>query len=114
MPGTVALSVIVFARGLSADKADIHLSQASKERVEALAAYMEDNLPRFHAKRAHVVFSGGGSAVDGVADGNSRRREARLMLEYAESLSIAGKSISFYADTYAESESDSTLETCCG
>jgi hypothetical protein len=110
MPGTVALSIIVFARGLSADQADIRLSQASKERVDALAAYIEGNLPSFRAKRAHVVFSGGWSAVDGVADGNGRHREARLMHEYAESLSIAGKSISFYADTYTESESDSTLE----
>lgn len=110
MPGTVALSIIVFARGLSADHADIRLSQASKERVDALAAYIEGNLPEFRAKRAHVVFSGGWSAVDGVADGNDRHREASLMLEYAASLSIAGKSIAFYADTYTESESDSTLE----
>jgi len=110
MPATVATNIIVFGRGLVADDHGFQLTQASTERVEALIAYVKQNRAAFNSRHGRIVFSGGWAAVEGIEPPPNVFREGSLMLGWAEAADIDGEKLARYADTYAEIESDSTLE----
>jgi hypothetical protein len=111
VPGAVAVSIIVFGRGLVADPAGFRLTEPSAERVEALVTYVRQNAAAFAARRGRIVFSGGwAAAAEGVARPPLPFREGRLMLDRAMAADIGGSDLASYADVYPETESDSTLE----
>jgi hypothetical protein len=111
VPGAVAVSIIVFGRGLVADPAGFRLTEPSAERVEALVTYVRQNAAAFAARRGRIVFSGGwAAAAQGVARPPLPFREGRLMLDRAMAADIGGANLASYADVYPETESDSTLE----
>ena len=111
MPGAVATRIIVFGRGLVADPAGFRLTRQSSERVEALVSYVRQNAAGFAARRGRIVFSGGwAGAAEGFARPPPQYREGSLMLARAMAADIGGTSLAGYADTFAEIESDSTLE----
>lgn len=98
-------------RGLEIGGAGIHLSEASRARVQALVDYIEANQATFSSRRARVVFSGGwGAAAAGIAAPPREFREATLMLQLACTLGVNGSDFPVYAEPCAEFESDSTLE----
>ena len=111
MPAGVAASIIVFGRGLEIDGTGFALSEASRSRVRALAAYLDVNAPLFSRQRARVVFSGGwGATAAKMKPPPAEFREGALMLKYAQTLPVHGGDFAAYADSSAEIESDSTLE----
>lgn len=111
MPGAVATRIIVFGRGLAADGAGFRLTRQSSERAAALVAYVGQNAAAFTARRGRIVFSGGwAGAAEGIGKPPPRYREGSLMLAQAMAADIGGGSLADYADTFAEIESDSTLE----
>lgn len=111
MPDAVASNIIVFGRGLVAENGSFALTQASAERVDALLAYVKQNVDVFKLCHAKVVFSGGwAAAADGIEKPPARFREGTLMLARARESHIMGESIDSYADAFLEIESESTLE----
>jgi hypothetical protein len=111
VPGAVAVSIIVFGRGLVADPAGFRLTGQSAERVEALVAYVRQNATVFTARRGRIVFSGGwAAAAEGLGRPPRQFREGSLMLDRAMAADIGGADLASYADVYPEIESDSTLE----
>ena len=111
VPGAVATRIIVFGRGLEADGAGFRLTRQSSERAAALVAYVRQNATAFAAQRGRIVFSGGwAGAAEGLGQPPPQYREGSLLLAQAMAADIGGSSLADYADTYAEIESDSTLE----
>ena len=111
MPGAVAVSIIVFGRGLVTDPAGFRLTGQSAECVEALVAYVRQNATAFTARRGRIVFSGGwAAAAEGLGRPPRQFREGSLMLDLAMAADIGGANLASYADVHAEIESDSTLE----
>jgi DUF218 domain len=111
VPGVFATRVIVFGRGLAADPAGFRLTRQSSERVDALVTYVRQNAAGFAAHRGRIVFSGGwAGAAEGFGRPPPQYREASLMLARAMAADIGGSSLTDYADTDTEIESDSTLE----
>jgi hypothetical protein len=111
VPGAFATRVIVFGRGLAADPAGFRLTRQSSERVDALVTYVRQNATGFAAQRGRIVFSGGwAGAAEGFGRPPPQYREGSLMLAQAMAADIGGSSLTDYADTYTEIESDSTLE----
>lgn len=111
MPEGVATSIIVFGRGLIADRSGFQLSRASEARVKALVDYIEKNKSAFSSQRGRVVFSGGwGGAIPNMLPPPEAYREGALMAKHAQALSVDGADLAFYADSAAEIDSDSTLE----
>jgi len=111
MPAVLATRIIVFGRGLAADGAGFRLTRQSSERVEAAVAYVRQNAAAFAAQRGRIVFSGGWAvAAEGFSRPPPQYREGSLMLAQAMAADIGGSSLADYADSYAEIESDSTLE----
>jgi DUF218 domain len=111
VPRAVATRIIVFGRGLAADGAGFRLTRQSSERAEAAVAYVRQNAAAFAAQRGRIVFSGGwAGAAEGLGKPPPRYREGSLMLAQAMAADIGGTNLADYADTYAEIESDSTLE----
>jgi hypothetical protein len=111
VPGAVAVSIIVFGRGLVAESTGFRLTGQSAERVEALVGYVRQNAAVFTARRGRIVFSGGwAGAADGVGPPPRQFREGSLMLDQAMAADIGGANLASYADVYPETESDSTLE----
>jgi hypothetical protein len=87
------------------------LSRESTARVRTVVDYLEQNRDFFAAHHGRIVFSGGWSgARRGLARPPAQFREGTLMLDEAAAASVAGKSVSVYAETFAEIDSDSTLE----
>jgi hypothetical protein len=110
VPGAFATRVIVFGRGLAADPVGFRLTRQSTERVDALVTYVRQNTAGFAAQRGRIVFSGGwAGAAEGFGRPPPQYREG-LMLARAMAADIGGSSLTDYADTYTEIESDSTLE----
>ena len=111
MPAAVATRIIVFGRGLVADGPGFRLTRQSSQRVEAAVAYVRQNTAAFAAQRGRIVFSGGwAGAAEGFGRPPPQYREGSLMLAQALAADVGGASLADYADTYAEIESDSTLE----
>lgn len=107
----VAVNIIVFGRGLTADEHGFHLTQASCQRVETLVSYVARNQETFDSRRGKVVFSGGwAAAADGIQPPPVPFREGSMMLHQALASNVNGNNLMQYVDTYAETESDSTLE----
>lgn len=111
MPGAFATRIIVFGRGLAPEGAGFRLTRQSSARADALVAYVRQNTAVFAARRGRIVFSGGwAGAAEGLGQPPPQYREGSLMLAQAMAADIGGSSLADYADTYAEIESDSTLE----
>jgi hypothetical protein len=111
VPGAVATRIIVFGRGLVADGAGFRLTRQSSERADALVAYVSQNAAAFAGRRGRIVFSGGwAAAAEGFGQPPPQYREGSLMLAQAMAADIGGSSLADYADTFAEVESDSSLE----
>jgi hypothetical protein len=111
VPDPVATNIIVFGRGLIRDDADYRLSDASAARVDALLAYIDQNKDIFADRRGKIVFSGGWSgAGENLEKPPERFREGSLMLNRAMAAHVPGGSLATYAETFAEVDSDSTLE----
>jgi hypothetical protein len=97
MPGAVAVSIIVFGRGLVTDPAGFRLSGQSAERVEALVAYVRQNAAAFTAQRGRIVFSGGwAAAAEGLGRPPREFREGSLMLDRAMAADIGGVNLASY------------------
>jgi len=111
VPNSVATSIIVFGRGLIRDKTDYRLTGASSARVDAVLDYIDQNKDIFADRGGRIVFSGGWSgAGQNLERPPARFREGSLMLSQAMAATIAGDELAKYAETFAEIESDSTLE----
>lgn len=111
VPDSVATSIIVFGRGLIRHKAGYRLTDASAARVDALLNYIGQHKDVFGDGGGKIVFSGGwAGAGQDLERPAAQFREGALMLERALAANIAGDRISQYAETFAEIESDSTLE----
>lgn len=111
MPDSVATNLIVFGRGLIRRTAEYRLTDASAARVDALLDYIDQNKDIFADRRGKIVFSGGWSgAGQNLERPPEQFREGSLMLSQAMAANIAGDRLKKYAETFAEIESDSTLE----
>jgi hypothetical protein len=111
VPDPVATNVIVFGRGLIRHGSGYRLTQASAARVDTLLAYVDQNKDVFADRRGKIVFSGGwAGAGQNLERPPEQFREGSLMLNQAKAASIAGNNLAEYAETFAEVESDSTLE----
>ena len=111
MLDSVATNIIVFGRGLIRHKAEYRLTDASAARVDTLLDYIDQNKDIFADRDGKVVFSGGwAGARQNLERPPEQFREGSLMLDRATAANIAGDRLAKYAETYAEIESDSTLE----
>jgi hypothetical protein len=111
VPDSVATNIIVFGRGMIRHNGDYRLNNASAERVGTLLGYIDQNKRIFADRRGRIVFSGGwGGAGQNLERPPGQFREGRLMLNQAMAANIAGDGLGKYAQTFAEIESDSTLE----
>lgn len=111
MPDSVATNLIVFGRGLIRRTAEYRLTDASAARVDALLDYIDQNKDIFADRRGKIVFSGGWSgAGQNLERPPEQFREGSLMLSQAMAANVAGDRLKEYAETFAEIESDSTLE----
>jgi hypothetical protein len=111
VPDSVATNLIVFGRGLIRRTAEYRLTDASAARVDALLDYIDQNKDIFADRRGKIVFSGGWSgAGQNLERPPEQFREGSLMLSQAMAANIAGDRLKKYAETFAEIESDSTLE----
>lgn len=111
MPDPVATNIIVFGRGLIRDGVDYKLTEASAARVDALLAYVYQNRAVFARRGGTVVFSGGwAGAGQNLEKPPERFREGSLMQSRASAANIDGSKLAEYVETFAEVESDSTLE----
>jgi hypothetical protein len=111
VPDSVATNIIVFGRGLIRHNVGYRLADASAARVDALLNYIDQNKQIFADRRGTVVFSGGwAGAGQNLEKPPKQFREGSLMLNRAMAANIAGGALSEYAETFAEIESDSTLE----
>jgi hypothetical protein len=111
VPDSVATNIIVFGRGLIRDNADYRLTDASAARVDALLDYIDQNKGVFADRCGKIVFSGGwAGAGQDLERPPEQFREGSLMLNRAMTANIAGDGLAKYAETFAEIESDSTLE----
>lgn len=91
--------------------ADYKLTEASAARVDALLAYVDQNRAVFARQRGMVVFSGGwAGAGQNLEKPPERFREGSLMQSRASAANIDGSKLAEYVETFAEVESDSTLE----
>lgn len=101
----------MFGRGLIRNGADYKLTEASAARVDALLAYVDENRSVFVRRRGIVVFSGGwAGAGQNLEKPPERFREGSLMQSRASAASINESKLAEYVETFAEIESDSTLE----
>jgi hypothetical protein len=111
VPDPVATNIIVFGRGLIRNGADYKLTVASAARVDALLAYVDQNRFVFARRRGMVVFSGGWAGAGQTFEKPPERfREGSLMQSRASAANIDGSKLAEYVETFAEIESDSTLE----
>lgn len=114
----LATDLLVFSRGLdiSTDGCPLGLSDASAARVKAALAYVAAHVDVFRARRAagdpgRIVFSGGwAAAAADLSPSSPEHREGRLMHELAHDLGVDGVALATLVDTFAETESTSTLE----
>ncbi len=106
-----ATSIIVFGYGLDVSGSDTRLSNASRQRVDAVLDYISANVEAFSRRRGRIVFSGGWSpATIGLNRPLESRREGTLMLKLAHDRGVNGVGLDRYVESYAELESTSTLE----
>jgi DUF218 domain-containing protein len=106
-----ATSIIVFGYGLDMSGGGARLSNASRQRVNAVLDYISANLEAFSRHRGRIVFSGGWSpATIGPNRPLDSCREGMLMLKLAHDQGVNGVSLDQYVESYAELESTSTLQ----
>ena len=111
VPDPVATNIIVFGRGLILNGTNCELTEASAARVDALLAYVDQNRAVFACRGGTVVFSGGwAGAGQNLEKPPERFREGSLMQSRASAADIDGSKLAEYVETFAEIESDSTLE----
>jgi hypothetical protein len=90
---------------------DYKLTEASAARVDALLAYVYQNRAVFARRGGTVVFSGGwAGAGQNLEKPPERFREGSLMQNRASVADFDGSKLAEYVETFAEVESDSTLE----